>query len=84
MSSQKLKRKRQSSQRASEAILDAAVATMVQNGDQKFMLNEVARRLNISPSTIHHYFQSKEALMAAVKARLNRSSVSVAVKMGAP
>jgi len=65
------KRKRQSSQRAGEAILNVATAVMARNGNQKFILSELARRLDISPSTIHHHFGSKEVLVAAVKARLN-------------
>jgi AcrR family transcriptional regulator len=84
---QRAKPKRQSSQKASETILDAAATVMGRNGDKKFTLSEIARRLNISPSTIHHYFGSKEVLVAAVKARLNyphHQNPCLAREMGTP
>jgi len=65
--------KQQLSQKASEAILEAAAA-VIDHGDLKFTLRTIATRLNIAPSTIHHYFASKEALVAAVKARPNDPS----------
>jgi AcrR family transcriptional regulator len=68
---QRAKRRRQSSLRASEAILSVTVAVMGGNGDRKVTLNELAQRLNISPSTILHHFGIKDTLVSAAQARLN-------------
>lgn len=39
------------------------------NGDRSFTIDQVAALVNISPSTVYHHFQNKDALIAAVNLR---------------
>jgi AcrR family transcriptional regulator len=54
-----------------EAILDAAVAEFEQHGFRRVALDDVARRAQVSRTTIYRRFSNKDELIAAVIEREN-------------
>lgn len=48
------------------AVIDAAVASILERGFYRASSNEIARRANVSWGVIQHYFGTREALMLAV------------------
>jgi AcrR family transcriptional regulator len=48
------------------AVIDAAVACILERGFYRASSNEIARRANVSWGVIQHYFGTREALMLAV------------------
>src|SRR6201987_1488412 len=57
--------------RATEAILDAAVAEFQQHGFRRVALDDVARRARVSRTTIYRRFAGRDELVAAVIDREN-------------
>jgi len=51
-------------------ILDAAVRVFAEKGFQRATTHEIAREAGVSEGTIYYYFDSKDALMLGVTARL--------------
>jgi len=54
-----------------ERILDAAYA-LAQDPGTDFTLAALARRLDVRPSAIHHYFPGKDALITEMRGHLTR------------
>ncbi len=52
--------------RTKQAILDAALALVIEKGPDQFSLREVARRVDYSPAGLYEYFRDKEAIIAAL------------------
>jgi AcrR family transcriptional regulator len=57
--------------RATNAILDAAVAEFAQHGFRRVALDDVARRAGVSRTTIYRRFAGRDELIAAVIDREN-------------
>ncbi len=49
-----------------EHILDVALALMSEHGSAKTSMRMLARECNLNVAAIYHYFESKDALLAAV------------------
>lgn len=49
-----------------QAFLDAAVVMVKDRGEERFSLNELARKLGVSPGAAYRHFANKESLLAAV------------------
>jgi AcrR family transcriptional regulator len=47
------------------AILDAARASFTENGYDRATIRDVARRADVDPALVHHYFENKQRLFAA-------------------
>lgn len=47
-------------------VLDAAFALVEANADKELSIRRLATALGVSPGTIYHYFETKEALMLAL------------------
>jgi len=60
-------------ERTSTAILDAARELLLEHGHEKLSLRAIARRADYSPAGLYEYFDSKEAIIAALAARASRS-----------
>lgn len=60
----KIDPERQQSKR--QHILDAAIRCFTRNGFHQTRTAEICREANMSPGNLFHYFDSKEALIAAV------------------
>ena len=54
-------------------ILDAAAAEFGEHGYEGASIRSIARRADVDPSLVHHYFDDKSALAAAVES----SAVSI-------
>ena len=52
--------------RTREAILDAAMQIVVQNGVEALSMREIAGRIDYSPSGLYEYFSSKEEIIDAL------------------
>jgi len=52
--------------RTKQAILDAALALVIEKGPDQLSLREVARRVDYSPAGLYEYFRDKEAIIAAL------------------
>jgi len=50
------------------AFLDGARLMLRERGEEQFSLNELARRIGVSPGSAYRHFANKEALLAAVRA----------------
>ena len=50
------------------AFLDGARVMLRERGEDRFSLNELARRIGVSPGSAYRHFANKEALLAAVRA----------------
>jgi AcrR family transcriptional regulator len=60
-------------QRNRNLILQAAMELLVQDGPQNLSLRAVARRSDYSPAALYEYFDSREALLAALWAEVDGS-----------
>ena len=52
-----------------DKLCDAALEIFAEKGVEGFTMREVAARLGVSPMTPYRYFQDKDAILAAVRAR---------------
>ncbi len=52
------------------ALLDAAQALIRERGSEAWSLREVSSRVGVSPSAAYHHFASRDALIAALSARV--------------
>jgi AcrR family transcriptional regulator len=52
-----------------DKLCDAALEIFAEKGVQGLTMREVATRLGVSPMTPYRYFQDKDAILAAVRAR---------------
>ena len=52
------------------ALLDAAEALVRERGSEAWSLREVSSRVGVSPSAAYHHFASRDALVAALSARV--------------
>lgn len=69
---------RQSRSKASyQAILDAAARVLVDVGYDKATTNSIAEVAGVSIGTLYEYFPGKEAIYAAVRARLNEVGFAI-------
>lgn len=59
------------SRRTVEAILEAAVQILDQDGEAGFTTNHIARRAGVSIGTLYQYFQDKDAVLLALSERAN-------------
>jgi len=50
------------------AFLEGARLMLRERGEERFSLNELARRIGVSPGSAYRHFANKEALLAAVRA----------------
>ena len=69
-----------------QALVDAALSLLRQRTASRFTMGEVAQRADVSTASVHYYFPSKEALVAAVVLRLVQAEADalVAVVEAAP
>lgn len=74
-------RKRRTVEEARSVILDAAAATLREEGPAGIRLQDVARRAGLSHPTVLHHFGSREGLLDAVVAR-GLESVHLGVQEG--
>ena len=51
--------------RTRTAILNAARASFTENGYDRATIRDVARRADVDPALVHHYFDNKQRLFAA-------------------
>ena len=58
-------------QKNKESILDAATRELYEKGLGNISVREIAKKADYSPAALYKYFDSKEALIQAVKAREN-------------
>jgi AcrR family transcriptional regulator len=49
-----------------ERILDAALRLMSEHGSSKMSMRQLARECDLNVAALYHYFESKDALLAAV------------------
>jgi len=49
------------------AFIDGARVMLRERGEDRFSLNELARRIGVSPASAYRHFANKEALLAAVR-----------------
>lgn len=59
------------SRRTVDAILEAAVQILEQDGEAGFTTNHVARRAGVSIGTLYQYFDGKDAILLALSERAN-------------
>jgi len=52
--------------RRRQEILDAAAAVIAERGYLAASMKEIAERLSMGPGSLYHYFESKEAALAAI------------------
>jgi|HubBroStandDraft_2_1064218.scaffolds.fasta_scaffold56437_2 AcrR family transcriptional regulator len=52
-----------------EKLIDAATRLFAERGRQDFTLKELTSELGVSPMTPYRYFEDKDAMLAAVRAR---------------
>lgn len=71
------KRRRKSRDVLKEAILSAAASAMTGSHRGNLTLVQIAKTLEISPSTIYEHFANKDALINAVWTRLSAVSNGV-------
>jgi AcrR family transcriptional regulator len=72
---------------ATEAILDAAVVEFERHGFRRVALDDVARRAQVSRTTIYRRFSNKDELVAAVIERENATlfaDIAVELKQAGP
>jgi TetR/AcrR family transcriptional regulator len=63
------------------AILEAATALFLEQGVAATALSQVAKRAGVTKSLIHHHFETKDKLWAAVKDRLMEEYAEVQQQM---
>lgn len=56
-------------QQRTVAVLDAAIAVLIEEGYAGFSLRRIADRVGIRLSNVQYYFQTKESLLEAILAR---------------
>ena len=52
-----------------DRLVDAALAVFARDGVDGASIKKIGRAAGVAPALIYHYFESKEALLAAVVAR---------------
>ncbi len=52
--------------RTKQAILDAALEIVIQNGPAALSMRSLAERIDYSPAGLYEYFSSKEEIISAV------------------
>ncbi|MGH9246959.1 MAG: TetR family transcriptional regulator [Acidimicrobiales bacterium] len=67
-----------------DAILDAAVATLIRYGEAKSSLGDVAREAGVSRQTVYRYFRSKDELIEAALLREEAAFAGAVVEAAAP
>lgn len=60
-------------ERTRQAILDTALALIIEKGLNKLSLREIARRVDYSPAGLYEYFGSKDEIIEAVVAEAHVS-----------
>ena len=63
-------------QRRTEEILRVAAEVLAEKGYYNTSLEEIADRLDLAKASLYHYFDSKEALLAACLATVAEEAIS--------
>ena len=61
--------------KSQQVILDAAAKLIVQHGNEKLSLREVACQADYSPAALYEYFRSKEEILIALDSQIGQQMI---------